>query len=117
MVDLKTVFKALADETRLRCVLLVVAEGELCVCEFCHAMAVIQPKISRHLALLRSSHLLQDRKQGQWVHYRLNPDLPPWVAGLLDASVQGAAADARFQEDRRRLKSMSDRPQRCGAID
>ena len=73
-------FKNLADETRLGIVLLLKARGELCVCDLCTALAQSQPKISRHLAMLRESGLLRDRKQGKWVHYRLSPQMPAWAA-------------------------------------
>jgi len=61
------IFKCLADATRMRSALLIVQEGELCVCELMCALNDSQPKISRHLAQLRSSGLLLDRRQGQWV--------------------------------------------------
>ncbi len=47
------------------------------------ALGESQPKVSRHLAQLRNSGLLADRRQGQWVYYRLHPDLPDWVHELL----------------------------------
>ncbi|VCV94291.1 Arsenic resistance transcriptional regulator ArsR2 [Klebsiella pneumoniae] len=59
-------FKNLSDETRLGIVLLLRELGELCVCDFCTALDESQPKISRHLAMLRESGLLLDRKQGKW---------------------------------------------------
>ena len=76
-------FKNLADETRLGIVLLLKARGELCVCDLCTALAQSQPKISRHLAMLRESGLLLDRKQGKWVHYRLSPQMPAWAAQVI----------------------------------
>ena len=69
-------YKCLSDETRLRCLMLIENEGELCVCELTEALAESQPKVSRHLAQLRQCELLLDRKQGQWVYYRINPTLP-----------------------------------------
>lgn len=104
-------FKALADDTRSRIALLIAREGELCVCELTAGLDVSQPKISRHLALLRSSGLLADRRQGQWVFYRLHPDLAPWVITLL----QGALANhgAWLATDVARLQAMADRPVRC----
>ena len=66
-------FKNLSDETRLGIVLLLREMGELCVCDLCSALDQSQPKISRHLAMLRESGILLDRKQGKWVHYRLSP--------------------------------------------
>lgn len=77
-------FKILADETRLGIVLLLSELGELCVCDLCTALDQSQPKISRHLALLRESGLLLDRKQGKWVHYRLSPHIPSWAAKIIE---------------------------------
>ncbi|WP_339487768.1 metalloregulator ArsR/SmtB family transcription factor [Pseudomonas sp. EL_65y_Pfl2_R95] len=77
------VFRCLADDTRARITLLIASEGELCVCELTAALEQSQPKISRHLALLRTCGLLMDRRQGQWVYYRLHPELPGWVTSML----------------------------------
>ncbi|HAI8686734.1 As(III)-sensing metalloregulatory transcriptional repressor ArsR [Escherichia marmotae] len=77
-------FKILADETRLSIVLLLSEMSELCVCDLCTALNQSQPKISRHLALLRESGLLLDRKQGKWVHYRLSPHIPSWAAKIIE---------------------------------
>ena len=76
-------FKNLSDETRLGIVLLLIEMGELCVCDLCAALDQSQPKISRHLAMLRESGLLLDRKQGKWVHYRLSPHMPAWAAQVI----------------------------------
>ncbi|UTW46127.1 metalloregulator ArsR/SmtB family transcription factor [bacterium SCSIO 12696] len=80
-------FKCLADQTRLRALLLIHQNDELCVCELTAAMSESQPKISRHLALLRTSGLLVDRRQGQWVFYRLSPSLPQWAVEVLDTTL------------------------------
>ncbi len=98
-------FKCLADETRLRCLLLLQRKGELCVCELTQALQMSQPKISRHLALLRTSHLLQDRRQGAWVYYRLHPTLPGWAVAVLAATASGLAGHAVFDDDLARLQS------------
>ena len=76
-------FKNLSDETRLGIVLLLKEMGELCVCDLCAALDQSQPKISRHLAMLRESGVLLDRKQGKWVHYRLSPHMPAWAAQVI----------------------------------
>jgi ArsR family transcriptional regulator len=73
-------FKILSDETRLGIVLLLREMGELCV-YLCTALEQSQPKTSRHLAMLRESGLLLDRKQGKWVHYRLSPHIPSGCPG------------------------------------
>ncbi|WP_303854706.1 metalloregulator ArsR/SmtB family transcription factor [Salinicola salarius] len=103
-------FKCLGDETRLALSLLIYTEGELCVCEMTHALQQPQPKISRHLAQLRACDLLQDRRQGQWVHYRLMPDLPNWVLATLDEATAGASS--LMGEARDRLAAMGNRPAR-----
>ncbi|TIH09643.1 metalloregulator ArsR/SmtB family transcription factor [Pseudomonas leptonychotis] len=108
-------FKALADETRVRITQQIVREGELCVCELTAALEQSQPKISRHLALLRSSGLLQDRRAGQWIYYRLHPQLPAWAAEILTQVLN--ADGPQLAEDQLRLHSMRDRPDRaslCG---
>ncbi|MEB3438064.1 metalloregulator ArsR/SmtB family transcription factor [Pseudomonas sp. A2] len=103
-----SLFKYLADDTRTKITLLIVSEGELCVCELTVALEQSQPKISRHLALLRSAGLLIDRRQGQWVYYRLNPELPAWVTAILtsvlDANQQWLTAEST------RLYVMNGRP-------
>ncbi len=77
------VFKCLSDDTRLKVCLLIREHGELCVCELVEALDEIQPKISRHLANLRSCGLLQDRKSGQWVFYSLHPQIEDWLRETL----------------------------------
>ena len=104
------VFKCLADETRARIALLVTLEQELCVCELTAALQLAQPKISRHLALLRSCGLLEDRRNGQWVYYRLHPQLPEWVREVLKRTLDSNAEWLR--PDVQRLWQMRDRPGR-----
>jgi len=64
-IEATELFKQMSDATRLRCLLLLQSEGELCVCELIHAIGESQPKISRHLAHLRKSELVVDRKESQ----------------------------------------------------
>ncbi|WP_145567049.1 metalloregulator ArsR/SmtB family transcription factor [Yersinia aleksiciae] len=77
-------FKNLSDETRLSIILLLRESGELCVCELCNTLNESQPKISRHLAMLRESGLLLDRRAGKWIHYRLSPHIPAWAATVIE---------------------------------
>lgn len=79
-------YKALGDEIRLKCLLLIQAKGELCVCELMAALNESQPKISRHLAQLRKSGLLLDRRQKQWVYYRLHPLMHDWMKQVLSTT-------------------------------
>ena len=103
-------FKILSDLTRLRVLVLLSGEGELCVCELTHALDEIQPKISRHLALLREAELVLDRRQGQWVYYRLNPELPEWAQSVLTQTAEGVAKQMPFRSDYRALRRMPNRP-------
>ncbi|MDX1751202.1 MAG: metalloregulator ArsR/SmtB family transcription factor [Methylophaga sp.] len=104
------VFKCLADDTRVKMALLINREKELCVCELTFALDQGQSKISRHLALLRNCGLLSDRRQGQWVYYRLHPDLPQWVNDVL--SVTGKSNEEWLEEQSCRLSQMGYRPAR-----
>ncbi len=105
------VFKCLADDTRARMALLIDREQELCVCELTCAMDEAQPKISRHLALLRNAGILADRRQGQWVYYRLHPELPYWVKQVLE--VTRTANSHWLDEQMQRLAGMGGRPERA----
>lgn len=107
-----TLFKSLADATRLRLLLLIQAENELCVCELTEALDDIQPKVSRHLNQLKKNGLLQDRRQGQWVYYRLDEALPDWVLGIIAEARRACEAD--LDDDRARLQAMSARPRPDG---
>lgn len=109
-------FRALSDPTRLRSLVLLEREGELCVCELTYALQTSQPKISRHLAYLRDAGLVADRRDGVWVHYRLRPELPDWALEVIHAAAKGLADESVFVEDARMLAGMPDRPAgRCCA--
>jgi ArsR family transcriptional regulator, arsenate/arsenite/antimonite-responsive transcriptional repressor len=70
LTDIETVFKALADATRLR-ILGLLLTGEVCVCHIHESLRISQPKASRHLAYLRKARLVETRRAGLWVHYRM----------------------------------------------
>ena len=112
MIDAKTVFSALSNEIRLRCLLLMQQEGELCVCELTTALDLSQPMISRHLALLKENLLVLDRREGQWVYYQINPKLPDWVLTVLSTTATANLAAKPFSDDLQRLENMLDRPDR-----
>ena len=88
-------FKCLADDTRFNIVMLVLGNNEQCVCDLTEKLNLSQPKISRHLALLRSSGLLQDRRQSQWVYYSINPELPIWCHDILALLVNGSSSTSQ----------------------
>ena len=103
-------FKCLSDDTRLRCITLLQKEGKLCVCELTVALALSQPKISRHLASLRLCSLLQDSREGQWVYYQINPELPNWATSLLKNVLATVESTKLFKDDLQRLQTMNNRP-------
>ena len=103
-------FRLLSDATRLRCVLQLRAHGRLCVCELTCALDMSQPKVSRHLAMLREGGLVADERRGQWVHYRIRDDLPGWVLRVIDEVIAGQADDAPSAQDSARLAAMESRP-------
>ncbi|MDG4868251.1 metalloregulator ArsR/SmtB family transcription factor [Guyparkeria sp. 1SP6A2] len=108
-------FRALGDPTRLRCLLLLQQEGELCVCELTEALDLSQPKISRHLAHLRDAGIVQVRREGTWVFYRASSELSPWARDVLQQTYTGTQDSERFQADHRRLQAMEGRPARAGS--
>lgn len=103
-------FSALAHDTRLRCLLLLLQHGELCVCELTHAIGAAQPHISRHLAQLRELGLVLDRRDGLWIHYRIHPELPNWAQIVLRATGEGVRHEAPFATDSQTLSAMPNRP-------
>lgn len=81
-------YKCLAEETRLKSLLLICLKGELCVCDLITALELSQPKISRHLADLRKCQLLLDERRGRWVYYRLHPQLPQWAKNVINQTAE-----------------------------
>lgn len=108
----ETFFKSLSDATRVRCLVLLQNEQELCVCEITYALDEPQPKVSRHLAQLREVGVVRDRRHGLWIFYRINPELPEWARSVLAVTAEGVAAQGAFAGDRQRLEVMPNRPGR-----
>lgn len=75
MKQLAKTFKALSDETRLR-ILALLTQGELCVCDLMEVLQLPQSTVSRHLAYLRNAGMISDRRDGVWMYYRLEDQLP-----------------------------------------
>ncbi|MDX8403702.1 MAG: metalloregulator ArsR/SmtB family transcription factor [Mariprofundaceae bacterium] len=88
------VFKALSDPLRLRMIYLLTRREELCVCHFTDVLGLPQSSISRHLSQLRHLGLVETRREGKWVHYRLSQaetlmaQLQLLIAGLGDEEIQ-----------------------------
>jgi len=105
---LETFFLALADRTRLR-LLNLIAGGEVCVCFFVEVLGEPQPKISRHLGVLRNAGLVAARREGKWMHYRLTR--PDDVGEVLDHVLNVLRNDPGMTRDRLALAAACCSPQ------
>jgi len=109
--DLPRLFAALADRTRLR--LLNLMNGrEVCVCYFVEILQQSQPKISRHLAYLRSAGVVNARREGKWMHYSIERPTEAGAAAILDAAFRSFATDREMQSDLSRLTKACCQPER-----
>jgi len=102
-VPLETLFKALADRTRLR-ILSLLLSGEVCVCDIYSSLGIAQPKASRHLAYLRRAGLVSARKEGLWVHYKLAQLPDPVLQAVVDAAAHALGHIDAADRDRQRLE-------------
>jgi ArsR family transcriptional regulator, arsenate/arsenite/antimonite-responsive transcriptional repressor len=103
IAQLETLFKALADETRLR-ILGLLLTGEVCVCDIHESLKIPQSKTSRHLAYLRRSGLVETRRSGLWIHYRLGRLGDPVLAAVVDAVRHALTHVEVVHKDAERLK-------------
>jgi ArsR family transcriptional regulator len=97
------VFRALADETRIRMVALL-SHGELCVCHIEHALEMSQPNVSRHLGILKSAGIVDARRDGSWVYYRLVHQETPELQTAIDAIGKAFGPQRLIRSDLVRLK-------------
>lgn len=111
ILGLETLFRALADQTRLR-ILALLASGEVCVCNIHGALGIPQPTASRHLAYLRKAGLVATRRAGLWIHYRLAEPADPAAAAVLKAAVDALGQSRPITSDRRRLSGLTSIPLR-----
>lgn len=91
--------------------MLLLEHEELCVCELTDAIGAAQPHLSRHLGHLREAGLVTDRREGLWIHYRINPQLPYWVINVLRETAEGVKETRAYQND---LMALAERPNRPG---
>ena len=90
MFNVDDFFSALADPTRRRILALLQEGGERCVCVLYETLDLPQPKVSRHLGVLRAAGIVATRREGLWIHYRIHPDLPDWARTVLVAVAASA---------------------------
>ena len=99
------IFKSLADETRLRLLLLLQGRSELCVCDLMHALDLPQSTVSRHLAYLKKNGWLHDRRGGVWMYYSLKKNPEPFLQAQLVLVISSLAATQVCRTDKERLLS------------
>ena len=100
--DLQRFFQALGDNTRLR-LLNLMGEQEVCVCYLVEILGVPQPKISRHLAYLRTAGVVSARREGKWMHYRVVMPQHAGAAQLLRQALAALKDEKAMRADRARL--------------
>lgn len=97
------IFKALSDPIRLRIILLLQAEGELCVCDLMAVLKLPQSTVSRHLAYLKRSCWVDIRREGTWMHYQLSRESCQMCRELLDILQRNMSALPEADSDRQAL--------------
>ncbi len=113
--DAELFFAALADRTRLRLINLM-RDGEVCVCFFAEALGTNNPKISRHLSYLKRASLVTGRRDGKWMHYRLNVPTDKHAAAVFAATVKLLETDNQMKADRENLLNVCCAPTMLVAI-
>ncbi|MCY7348182.1 MAG: metalloregulator ArsR/SmtB family transcription factor [Pyrinomonadaceae bacterium] len=102
LVEMESLFLALADKTRLR-ILNLMREDEVCVCFFTEVLGESQPKISRHLAYLRNAGLVSARREGKWMNYQIEFPKNSFAAGLLENTLRWLKMQDDMREDYEKL--------------
>jgi DNA-binding transcriptional ArsR family regulator len=104
MRDFINIAKALSDENRVRA-LMMLSEGELCVCQLIEMLALAPSTVSKHMSLLFQAGLVNARKQGRWMYYRLADDpLPTQVLQAIRWARDSLAEDKQIVADARQVK-------------
>ena len=107
MRHFEAVLKAAGDPTRTR-ILKLLQGGELCVCQIQAVLGIATSTVSKHLSTLKSAGLVEDRRDGKWIHYGLAPaSQNPHAGGVLDLVRGALERDPRILEDRKRLRAVT----------
>jgi ArsR family transcriptional regulator, arsenate/arsenite/antimonite-responsive transcriptional repressor len=114
--DIERFFQALGDSTRLR-LLNLMGDQEVCVCYFVEILGIPQPKISRHLAYLRSAGIVSARREAKWMHYRIV--MPPHIGAtqILKQTLEWLKEEKAMQKDRAQLAKACCMPSRYALLD
>ena len=106
MRDFIAVTKALADETRVR-ILVALKGGELCVCQVLELLDLAPSTVSRHLAVLKQARLIEVRKEGRWLYYRLaDSDAPQFAHNAIRWIFASMEKEEKTVHDAKKLKAI-----------
>ncbi len=106
MRDLEVALKAAGDPTRTR-ILKLLEEGDLCVCQVQAVLRLAPSTVSKHLAILKSAGLVEDRREGRWIHYGVASGSRNLYAKAVLAVLRGPLdSDPMVVADRRRLREV-----------
>ncbi len=104
MFTFLNIARALSDENRVRA-LIMLSRGELCVCQLIEMLGLAPSTVSKHMSILRQARLVEARKEGKWMYYRLpEEDLPKEAVGAIEWARNSLAADKQIRADARELK-------------
>ena len=106
MRDLMAAMKALADENRVR-IIAALGRRELCVCQIVELLELAPSTVSKHMAILKQARLVDNRKQGRWIYYRLaDRDVLPVGSEATSLVLRFLEGDPRARQDTGRLKQI-----------
>jgi ArsR family transcriptional regulator len=103
-IDHTELFAILSNETRLRCLYLAARHPEVCVCEVVNALGIAQPTASKALNALKAAGLVKDRRDANWIYYRLNDSMPGWIKAIVHATVDQLARSKMYLADEKRFR-------------
>ncbi|MGD8343030.1 MAG: metalloregulator ArsR/SmtB family transcription factor [Desulfobacterales bacterium] len=118
MFEFMNITKALADENRVRILMALNGQAELCVCQLIDMLKLAPSTVSKHLFILRNARLVNGRKEGRWMYYRLNTDgASSVVTRALEWVIRSVDEDPLIQQDDERLSEILSEPaaSRCGS--
>jgi len=102
--------KAFSEPVRLRILYLLLEKGEVCVCDLVVSLGLTQSVVSRHLAYLKNNSLIEARREGTWMHYKVKPTQLPLIKQLLENFLDYGRTNTEFSND---LKSFNSSTKGC----
>lgn len=106
MFNIEKFFFLISNDVRLRCLHLLMAGNELCVCEIMSIVNLPQTKISKHLALLYQHNLIKNRRDKKWIYYRMSDELPPFAKNMIEMIGKELTSIEPYCSDLSKLKKM-----------